>query len=170
MKKQIILSAATCLLCTACGFQPMYGNSQSIGGVEQNAGVQEQLAQIEINNIPNREGQFLRNALIDRFYKNGSSIESRYTLDISEITETTYDMDITVTSDATRAQLTLSMTMTLIDNESGEETIKRSFKSSSSYNIMNSEFATRVSEQNTRENALNDLARQIELQIAQGLL
>lgn len=43
--------------------------------------------------------------------------------------------------------------------------MKRNLVSIGSYNILGSEFANRVTEQNTKDNALNDLARQIELQV-----
>lgn len=161
MRKQILISTALCVLCSGCGFTPMYGSLDNA----QTVSAQETLAQIGIKNIPNREGLFLRNALIDSFYKNGRPSDPRFTLKISEISESTYDLDITVTSDATRAQLTLSTAMNLIDNDTGEDVFNRSLKSSASYNIMESEFATRISEKNTRENVLNDLARKIELQI-----
>ena len=52
--------------------------------------------------------------------------------------------------------------MTLSDYETREVLLERNIHALSSYNILGSEFATRVSEQNTRENVLNDLARQIE--------
>lgn len=163
MKKRVLLSVAACLLAAACGFEPMYG-SYGLAGVQEQSGVQEKLAQVDVLSIPDREGQFLRNALIDSFYDSGRPVNPRYTLSVSGVTERTYDLDITVSSDATRAQLTLSTDISLIDNESKEEVLKRSLRASASYNIMESEFATRVSEQSTRENALNDLARQIELQ------
>ena len=165
MKKPILLSVATCILCAGCGFQPMYGSYGSLAGQEQ-AGIQEQLSQIKVGNIPNREGQFLRNALIDRFYRNGRPVNPHYVLKVSEIKESTYDLDITVSSDATRAQLTLTLTANLIDSESEEMVLSRELKASASYNIMESEFATRVSEQNTRANILNEMERQIEQQIA----
>ncbi len=162
MKKRVLLSAVACILCAACGFEPMYGSYGSMVGQEQ-SGVQKKLAQIDISNILDREGQFLRNALIDSFYDSGRPANPRYTLNVSKIVESSYDLDITVSSDTTRAQLTLSINMSVIDNESKEEVLSRALRASASYNIMESEFATRVSEQNTRENALSDLARQIEL-------
>ena len=54
--------------------------------------------------------------------------------------------------------------MTLIERASGEVVLNHDLTSITSYNILGSEFSTRVSEENTRLNALNDLARQIELQ------
>ena len=122
MRKSVLLSAVACAICAGCGFQPMYGSYDALSGQEQ-IGIQSQLAQIEIGNIPNREGQYLRNALIDRFYKNGRPINPRYSLKISEIKEKSYDLDITVSSNATRAQLTLSTVMRLVDNQGGEEPV-----------------------------------------------
>lgn len=165
MKKTLLMSVVACVLCVGCGFQPMYGSYGALTGQEQGA-IQEQLTQIEISNIPDREGQYLRNVLIDRFYKSGRPVNPRYILNVSEINEKTYDLDITVSSDATRAQLTLSSSMQLVDSENKEVVLTRGLRASASYNILESKFATRVSEQKTRENALDELARQIELQIA----
>ncbi|MFP4098239.1 MAG: LPS assembly lipoprotein LptE [Alphaproteobacteria bacterium] len=153
------------LFCAACGFQPMYG-SYSEAKANGRAGIQAQLARIEVANIKDREGQILRNALIDRFYQEGRPVDARYTLQVSDIAEATDDLDITITSDATRAQLKLSTVMTLVDNETNAVVLERGLKAVASYNIMNSEFATRVSEKNVRENALKDLARQIERHLA----
>lgn len=162
MRNTLLLTILACLACGGCGFHPVYGNF----GDARQADIQSELSQIKIGNIPDRKGQMLRNELIDRFYKNARPVNPNYLLKVSEIKESKYDLDITISSDATRAQLTLATVMELIDNKTGESVLKRSIKSAASYNIMESEFATRVSEQNTRENALSDLARQIELQTA----
>ena len=138
----------------------MYGKGQ-----QASHDIQTVLARVQINNIPDREGQFLRNALIDRFYVNGRPAEPAYILTVSKISEQTYDLDITKSSDATRAQLKLRTTMNLKDAQTGDVVLTRKLQAISSYNVLTSEFATRVSENNTRENALTELARQIEQQI-----
>ena len=148
------------LTLTACGFQPMYGTAS-----RGNSSIESVLAQVEIGNIPDREGQFLRNDLIDRFYADGRPVSPKYLLAIEPIHETTRDLDITKSSDATRAQLRLETQMALKDMSTGEIVLKRKLTAISSYNVLTSEFATRVSEQNMRENGLKDLARQIELQV-----
>jgi LPS-assembly lipoprotein len=160
--KILVLSAVLAL--TACGFEPMYGNVRFNEPTPQEAAIEAQLENIAIGNIPNREGQILRNALIDRFYRNGRPQNPSYTVDVAKVHETTTDLDITKESDATRAQLRLDATVTLRDNQ-GNTVLTRDLTSIGSYNILTSEFATRVSEDNMRENALNDLARQIELQV-----
>ena len=149
------------LLINACGFSPVYGNL----GSDKDYGQEDLLAYVAIDSIKDREGQFLRNALIDRFYHDGRPTNPQFNLVVSDITETLRDLDITESSDATRGQLKLTTTMQLFDAKTGEELIERKLRSTTSYNILSSEFTNRVSEQNTRENALNDLARQIELQL-----
>src|SRR5690606_16052602 len=56
------MSLATLVL-AACGFSPVYGTL----GQGQSAAAEAYLSQVSIDNIPDREGQYLRNALIDRF-------------------------------------------------------------------------------------------------------
>ncbi len=162
--KKILFVTSACLCLSACGFEPIYGTHlQSNAGQES---IEAQLAQVTIGGIPDRTGQFLHNVLIDKFYRDGRPQNPRYTLQIETINENIVDLDITKSSDATRAQLHLKTSMRLIDEGTGETVLTRSLRSIASYNVLTSEFATRVSAQNTRENALNDLARQIELQIS----
>ena len=156
-----LLALASLFLLTACGFHPVYGVNK-----HTSIGVEEKLAATQINTIPDREGQFLRNALIDRFYRAGRPINPAYTLSIDPIRESKRDLDITIDADATRGQLRLTTTMRLDDQSTGETLLERQLVSITSYNILASEFTNRVSEQNTRENALRDLAEQIENQIA----
>ena len=164
MKKLILITlvCGSALPLAACGFEPMYGNAPT---TESSAVVSSELEQVSILNIPDREGQFLRNALIDRFYRTGRPVNPQYKLVVDKINETTTDLDITKSSDATRGQLKLVTSMRLESIETGKTLLTRRLTSIGSYNILGSEFANRVTEQNTRENALNDLARQIELQI-----
>ncbi len=155
MKKLIILSSL--LLLSACGFHPIYGvNKYTPNGVE------EKFEQISISNIPNREGQYLRNALIDRMYRGGRPQNPQYILTIRPVRETQRDLDITIDSDTTRGQLRLETEMILSDATTKKELARQKLNSVASYNVLGSEFANRVSEQYTRENLLNDLARQIE--------
>lgn len=150
-----------------CGFQPLYG-AHGVQTAHDSAvnSVQSTLALVKINVIPDREGQFLYNALVDRFYRHGYPSAPLYRLDVQPIRETQVDLDITKNATATRAQLKLDTTFNLFDAAGQTILLKRTLRSVTSYNVLNSEFATRVSEQAARENALNDLAGQIETEIA----
>ena len=151
------------LALSACGFSPVYGTySDSASKTETS----NELSQVRIAPLPDREGQYLRNALIDRFYKKGYPSSPSYQLNIGTLNEKKTAFDITVESEATRYQLKISTSLNLVDLKTGESVLKRSLNAVSSYNVLESEFATRVSEQNAREAILNDLARQIEQHIA----
>ncbi len=69
-------------------------------------------------------------------------------------------------SDATRSQLRLSTKIELRDNRSNQVVLHRDVMATTSYNILESQFTTRVSEENARRDALGSLAQQIETQIA----
>ncbi len=147
------------MILTACGFEPLHGMHA------RPEAVQSQLAQVDIGIIPDQEGQFLRNALIDRFYPTARPTSPRYMLSVATIKEDRVNLDITKSADTTRGQLILTTDLILSDKETHKQLLTRNLRSIISYNKLGSEFATIVSENNARENALNDLARQIELQL-----
>lgn len=128
--------------------------------------VKTQLDQVDIAIIPDRSGQFLRNELIDRFYHDGYPTNPKYKLTIEPIRETIRDFDITLESEATRQQIQLNTKMLLVDLETNETVLNRSLIAITSNNILESEFSTLITEQSARDAALNDLARQIERQLA----
>lgn len=149
----------TTLLLTACGFSPVYKDSGN------NTGVSSALNQIDIAIIKDREGQFLRNALIDRFYRGGYPNNPKYELVVNDVQEKISDFDITVDSEATRRQLKLTTAFSLVDKKTNQKILNRSITATTSNNVLESEFSTIVTEQAAREAALNDLARQIERHI-----
>ena len=79
------------------GFRPLYG-SAGIG-----AGADQKLAQVEIETIPGRVGQRIRNELIFQTSGGGEPVSSAYTLDIS-IRESVTSTLIRVDGDA-RSQI-----------------------------------------------------------------
>lgn len=161
--KTITLGIIAMALLTACGFEPMYGNTTS--GSYGKIATEDQLAQVTINNIPNAEGQYLRNKLIDRFYRRGRPVKSAYSLSVAPLKETETNLDVTIESENTRAQLRIDTTIQLIDNATDTAVLKRDIRAFNSFNVLGSQFTTIVSEQDAREAALDDLARQIETQL-----
>ena len=71
-----LAGAAPALLLGGCGFRPVYG--RAAGGVTGSA--QSGLAAIEIANIPDRNGQVLREALEARFEREGPGVAHHYDL------------------------------------------------------------------------------------------
>lgn len=147
------------LVLAACGFSPMYGSGSSVSAPEE-------LNKVEIAIIPDAEGVHLRNALIDSFYHDGYPSNPTYVLQMDKIREKISDLDITINSEATRKQIRLHTTLTLKNKETSEVVLSRELTALTSYNVLGSQFTTRVSESDAREAALNDLARQAETQVA----
>jgi LPS-assembly lipoprotein len=152
---------AAAFLLTSCGFNPLYGGGKNAEMAQQRG----QDYNLSIAVIPNQEGVLLRNLLIDLFYKNGYPQSPRYDLVVSPVTETEVSLAIAKTSESTRSQLRQVAHFELRDRATNSVVLARDISAISSYNILVSEFATRVTEKNARENGLKDLARQIELQL-----
>lgn len=164
---RVFLSFSLMLACSfflvSCGFTPLYGTKGAER--ESSSSLRESFAQVEISLIPDRSGQSLRNLLIDRLYSKGYPINPSYTLKIEKLAEAKGELDITKSAEATRAQLTIRTQMVLL-NAKGVEVLRRPLASITSYNVLQSEFATRVTEENARNNAISDIARQVELALS----
>lgn len=145
----------------ACGFQPVYGT-----GAQKTETVSARLSGIGIDPIPDRSGQILRNALMDRFYGAGRPVDPPFTLGLTPVSERLTDLDMTRESDSTRTQIRLRTDITLKDKATGQVLLTRRIESVTSYNVLGSEFATRVTREDARRNALADLARQIEQELS----
>ena len=154
-----VISAAFFL--NGCGFKPLYNSK----GEETRQTIISKTADFDIAVIPNQDGQFLRNLLIDRFYTKGYPQNPRYRLLVSPITETEQSLAIAKSSESTRSQLRQVTRMELQDRQTGTVVLVRDLMAISSYNILVSEFATGVTGDNARQNGLSDLARQIALHL-----
>jgi LPS-assembly lipoprotein len=157
-----ILLSTVAILFSGCGFHPVYGDYSA--KAEKSSGT-SYLSQVAIDIISDREGQILRNNLVDRFYQSGTPTSPVARLHIAKLEETRTELDMTKSSESTRAQLRLKTVMTLTDT-AGQVLLKRDLQTITSYNMLGSEFATRVTEDSARQSAINDLARQIELNLS----
>ena len=159
-----LLSLAIFSLLTpsGCGFEPLYGSKPTNSEKEE---IIDNMSKISIAIIPDRDGQKLRNLLIDRLYQNGYPQSPNFILNVASIAESMAELDITKSADATRGQLRLQTTMQLSDG-SQKILLTRNIQTIATYNILGSEFATRVSADNARNNGIQDLARQIELNLS----
>lgn len=154
--------ALSLLFVAACGFTPMYGSGKGSSGVSATQG----LDKVDIALIPDQSGVYLRNILIDQFYQGGYPASPTHLLEIKNMKEREYNLDITRASEATRKQIRITAKMNLTDRASGQIILTRDLTAITSYNVLGSQFTTRVSENDAREAALADLARQIEAQTA----
>lgn len=154
--KFLILSFLLATL-AACGFSPMYGSGAR--------SVAKGLDRVEISLIPDQSGVYLRNILIDHFYQDGYPSAPTHVLRVFDMKEDETSLDITTSSDTTRKQIRIDASLELVDRTTGKVVLARKLYAVNSYNIIGSQFTTRVSESDAREAALGDLARQIETQL-----
>ena len=150
-KKQA-LALGLCLLLPACGFQPMYGkhaDGKTLAAMHQN---------IRIENIPDRDGQFLRNMLLDRLNDEGRPADARYVLEVAPIKKETTNQLVTKDATYTRALLKMSTSIRLVDTVYGKTVLERKFLSSGSYNLLDNQFATIVSRDSMTDNLLRELS------------
>lgn len=140
---------------SACGFTPVYGDKS----------LDHRLQSIDIALIPNREGQIIRNHLIDTLYRHGQTTSPIYKLSVSTITENTVEIGIDKDDEASRAQLRLSTIMRLYTKDNNKLVLERTVRSTTGYNILAGQFTTYITEQDARDQGLKDLADQIVTQL-----
>ncbi len=142
----------------ACGFQPLYGQRAGSASTQE-------LALVSITTIANREGQKLHNFLRDRLNPLGLPREPFYRLKVN-LKTVTVALAIRKDETATRANLVLSAKFILSDIRTGKVLFKGLSRSSNSYNILESEFATIASLNDATTRATRDLSDEISARLA----
>lgn len=154
-----IVFIGICLAAAACGFQPLYSHS---GKANASA-----LGAVKILKIKNRSGQKLRSYLLERLSPGQIQRKKIYSLQV-KISETKSNLNIRKDGSATRAILSISAGFILINNANGSK-FKGKVWSKSSYNALDSEFATLSAENDARNRALRTIAEEIRMRIATAL-
>ena len=143
----------------ACGFQPLYGS-------RGNARTQIEMASIEVGIIKDRQGQQLRNFLLDRINPGGTPPSPNYTLTVV-LTSAKQLLAFRKTQISTRANLNFDAVFNL---KGKNQYLGKNFSGTSkitvSYNILSSHFATLAAEKNVRTQAVRELCTDISNRIA----
>lgn len=137
----------------ACGFHPIYAPR------EGSVFVDKALNNVAIANIPDRQGQMLRNHLMDRMYFSGRPTKPQAELTVTlRSTET----DLGVQKDATTARRQLNMwAQYRLKAIAGDELLKGSAHSSVSFSKMDAQYGTLAAEQNAYDRAIHEVGEQI---------
>ncbi len=159
-RQKIAAAVLAVFLLGACGFQPLYATRAD--GVSLDSRYRD----IEIANIPDREGQELRNALIDRLYKNGRPVNAPLLLKIGKLEIVRSGLGIRKDATATRGETEIQTTVTLVDRASDKILLKRTIRASGDYNRLNNQYATVVSERYSTDRVLEDIAEIIMTELA----
>ncbi len=149
------------LLPAACGFKPLYGEHS---GVFDAANALE--SGIEVANIQDREGQFLRNQLIDRLNLKGRPAEAPYILTVAPLKTELTNLGIRKDATSTRAMLQVSSKMILTERATGKAVLVRDIRAVGGYNQLDNQFATLVSKASVSDHMLEELADTVVTEIA----
>ncbi len=154
----------------ACGFQPLYQRDQA--GLSAGSAFES----IRVRPIVDRVGQELRNHLYDALTPRGQPVDPEWELSVT-LTESIEQISVEQTSFSTRANLRLTGSYSLspvgesdrsvTDGESEDIGHSGSVEVISSYNILDSEYATLIAERDARSRAVaimsNDIRRQLAI-------
>ena len=157
-RRSLLLTGAAALL-GGCGFRPLYAPTAT------GSTVSEGLQSVEVGVIPDRTGQILRTLLIQRLNPRGIPDGPRYRL-AARVTESEEELGITDTDDATRANLTLDVLYELEDVETRDTVTTGRLRTTTSFNILDDEYATRVGRDSARERGLTQSADDLVLRLS----
>lgn len=160
-RRMLALSASAAL--SGCGFHPVYMPTAS-----GSAGVaQRELAAIEVDLIPDRPGQLLRQALQDRLAMGASGVPHVYNLQVG-FGISGEGIAVQPDNTATRVRLVASATWTLVGQDPGRTQIANgNVKAVDAVNIIQEQyFASDLENEAVQKRLAEALADQITLQLA----
>ena len=140
----------------SCGYKPIH---------QKNLQVSEDLLSISVKNIKDRPGQILKNSLINKLNPEGQRTIKKYNL-IVELSESKTELGIRKDMSATRTDLEISVKYILRDIENSNILLEGNKKSVSSYDVVESVYATLVAEKEARKNGINVLSDDIFTDLA----
>ena len=156
----IALVALTTL--SACGFRPLYAEDRS------GQSTAADMSQVEVSLINDRVGQITRNLLIETLTPRGQVTNPAYTLNV-DLTEYVSEQAFTKDNEATIADYSLSAKYKLIRRSDSKLLRSGQVRARTTYNIVDSDFASLEAEKAARRDAARTLAQQLANQVAVGL-
>jgi LPS-assembly lipoprotein len=145
--------AALCVALAGCGFTPLYGGGK----------LAPQLSSIYVEEIPERNGFELRTRLIEALNTDGVMAGKRYRLKVS-LSESS--QGIALQNDATITRYNNRMEAKYVLTDAGGTVVTQGVQSElSSYNVVQSPYATLAAEQDAGKRAAQDMAERIRLEL-----
>ena len=155
------LRRALCLLpmlglLAGCGFHPIYGTHD---GANSDSPVALDLNNVSIDNIPDRDGQMLRNNLIDRMYGPNRPEHPQYHLSVKVHFN---EEDIGILADATSTRTLLNMYGDYVLTDAhGGEILHGEAHSVTSYNRLDQMYGTVAAQQDAHQRTIHEVGEQI---------
>ena len=152
MKKiRLFLSIILFFIFTSCGYEPIYS---------KNISSNKELLSISVKNIKDRSGQILRNSLLNQLNPEKERVIIKYKLTV-EISESRSNLAYRRDMSATRVDLSVTANYLLTEIKSGEIILEQETKSISSFDVVESVYATLIAEKDAREKNLQVISDDI---------
>jgi LPS-assembly lipoprotein len=145
-----------------CGFQPLYGGG---GGRGTPGPAVAGMAETRIALIADRNGQVLRNHLLDQMNPKGSPSMPRYELRIG-LAERRDNIGLAIDDSATYARLTLTASFSLVELAGGQPAFTGTSRWTNGFTVVPSHFGNIASEADARSRALREIGDDIRQQLA----
>jgi LPS-assembly lipoprotein len=146
-----------CFLLTSCGFRPLYSPYGCNSDI---------VYPIKIAKIPERNGQVLRNLLVDLLTPGGEAIKPQYVLEI-KLTEVIKAIGVNKDETTSRKTAVLTAGMTLKDSKTNKILYTHSVNAINSFEVISENYyADVVAEDYAKEEALRLLAEKIRLTLS----
>lgn len=150
---------------TACGFRPLYvgqGTADSISGKQ----LVTEMASVFIDEIPNREGQVLRQTLLARLSPLGEPEKPHYRLSIRLSEASIFQQGLRQDNLATRYVMSYTAYYTLLSYPENKSLLKDKTVGRISYDVQLSPYATDVAERTSKERVMKIIGDDIALRLA----
>lgn len=160
--ERLIVALLLCGLGAAlagCGFRPLYAKPDQAA-----AGPLQDMSSVYVVPLRDRTGQIMHNMLRDRLNPAGVPADPLYVLEV-QLTESTEELAIRSDETATRANLRVAAEYALRHRTTDEIVLTGQSRTTTSYNILSSQFATYTSEEDARERALQELSDDIRIDL-----
>jgi len=151
-RRGMILLVPFCLLLTACGFRPLYTMGER-GAI---------CYPLKIATISNRNGQILRNHLLDLLTPGGPPLKPKYTLEV-KIFETVIATEIRIDESTNRKKVTISGLIILKDSKNKRVYLMGTSAINSFPILSQNYYSDIVAEDFAKRETLRNLAEKISL-------
>jgi LPS-assembly lipoprotein len=159
MELKTYLLIGVFLIATGCGFRPLYGERTT------SASTVDAMALVDIAKVRNRYGQIMRNYLLDSITPMGQPDSPRYRLQLNIETQKealAIEQDETVE----RYNFSLIAKYKLIDLTTSTTVFRARSQSIAAYNVVRSDYATLVAEQDAADRVAREVSDDIKVQLA----
>ena len=165
-KTAAVAAVLVSLLLAGCGFRPLYGQDDSGGGTTP------QLSRISVSEptapLARHTAQLVRINLQDRLTPGGLPDRPLYRLQMT-LDEAEQQLALTKAEEATRIDLIVSVSYTLIDLRSNTVVHTNNLRSISSFSRLRADFGNVSAENDARARAARELAEEIRIELASWL-